>query len=258
MNILDTIIQYKKEEVSQNKLRVPVSELKKSAFYSRDVLSLKSYINHPDKTGIISEFKRKSPSKGIIHPNPDLLSITKDYVDHGASALSILTDAHFFGGSNEDLIQARVHPIPILRKEFIVDTYQIEEAKSIGADAILLIAACLTKEEVQSLSDYAMGLGLEVLLELHAEEELGHICDNIQLVGINNRNLKTFEVDIEQSIRMANKIDPSKCLIAESGIHSAEQVKFFKSNSFKGFLIGEQFMKQEYPGKAFASFVSYL
>jgi len=258
MNILDTIIQHKKEEVSQNKFRVSVSDLKRSAFYSRDVLSLKSFLNHPVKTGIIAEFKRKSPSKGVIHPNPDVLSITKDYVDHGASALSILTDAQFFGGNNQDLIEARIHPIPILRKEFIVDTYQIEEAKSIGADAILLIAACLTKEEVEAFADYAKNLGLEVLLELHAEEELGHISDNINLVGINNRDLKTFEVDIEQSVRMAKKIDPSKCLIAESGIHSAEEVKFFKSNGFKGFLIGEQFMKQENPGKAFESFVSQL
>jgi indole-3-glycerol phosphate synthase len=258
MNILDTIIQYKKIEVSQNKLRVPLSELKRSAFYSRDVLSLQSFLTQPDKTGIIAEFKRKSPSKGIIHPNPDLYSITKNYVDHGASALSILTDTHFFGGSSQDLMDARMHKVPLLRKEFIVDAYQIDEAKAIGADAILLIAACLTKEEVKLLSSYAQGLGLEVLLELHAEEELAHICDNIKLVGINNRNLKTFEVDIEQSLRMASKLEGSYCLIAESGIHNADQVNLFKSNGFKGFLIGEQFMKHEDPGKAFAAFVSQL
>lgn len=258
MNILDTIIQYKKREVLQNKLQTPIDELKRSSSYSRDTLSLYSFIHHANKTGIIAEYKRKSPSKGIIHPNPDLLSITKSYVDHGASALSILTDNHFFGGSNQDLMQARVHQIPILRKEFIVDTYQIEEAKSIGADAILLIAACLTIEEVKSFADYANNIGLEVLLELHAEEELGHICDNIRLIGINNRNLKTFEVDIDQSIRMAKKIHPSKSLVAESGIDAVTQIKYFKSFGFKGFLIGEQFMKQNDPGSAFANFVSQL
>jgi indole-3-glycerol phosphate synthase len=192
------------------------------------------------------------------HPNPDVLGITTAYCEGGASALSVLTDQQFFGGNNEDLMNARQNNIPILRKDFIIDSYQIEEAKSIGADVILLIAACLSKEEVRSLAKYAIQLGLEVLLELHDESELGHVCDEISIVGINNRNLKTFEVDIEQSIRMAGQIDSSKVLVAESGISSAEEVKYFKSKGFKGFLMGEYFMKHNDPGKAFHDFVKSL
>ncbi len=258
MNILDTIIAYKREEVEKNKINHPVTSLRASNFYQRNTLSLQSFLTDTEKTGIIAEFKRRSPSKGVIHPNPDILSITKDYMEGGASGLSILTDQQFFGGSNQDLINARMHNIPILRKEFIIDTYQIEEAKSIGADAILLIAACLTKQEVKSFSDYANNLGLEVLLELHGEDELDHICAHTTLIGINNRNLKTFEVDIDQSIRMAKKIDSSKLRIAESGIHQPKEVSYFKEHGFHGFLIGEQFMKQENPGEAFKSFVAAL
>ena len=258
MNILDQILEYKKTEVALHKAQTPVELLRQSEYYSRTCLSLKSFLLNPAKTGIIAEFKRRSPSKGIIHPNPDVIEITTAYCEGGASALSVLTDQQFFGGSNDDLILARKNYIPILRKDFIIDPYQIEEAKSIGADVILLIAACLTKEEVQSLAKYAIQLGLEVLLELHDESELGHVCDEIFIVGINNRNLKTFEVDIEQSIRMAGQIDPSKVLVAESGISSVKEVKYFKQKGFKGFLMGEYFMKHEDPGKAFKDFVKTL
>ena len=258
MNILDQIIEYKKSEVAINKAQTPVEVLRQSENYGRTCLSLKSFLLDPSKTGIIAEFKRKSPSKGIIHPNPDVLEITTAYCEGGASALSVLTDQQFFGGSNEDLILARKNNIPILRKDFIIDPYQIEEAKSIGADVILLIAACLSKEEVQLLAKYAIQLGLEVLLELHDESELGHVCDEISIVGINNRNLKTFEVDIEQSIRMASQIDPSKVLVAESGISSANEINYFKEKGFKGFLMGEYYMKQADPGKAFQDFVKSL
>ena len=258
MNILDQIIEYKKSEVAINKAQAPVEILRQSENYSRTCLSLKSFLLDPIKTGIIAEFKRKSPSKGIIHPNPDVLGITTAYYEGGASALSVLTDQQFFGGSNEDLMVARQNNIPILRKDFIIDSYQIEEAKSIGADVILLIAACLSKEEVQYLAKYAIELGLEVLLELHDELELGHVCNEISIVGINNRNLKTFEVDIEQSIRMAGQIDPSKVLVAESGISSASEIKYFKEKGFAGFLMGEYFMKQDDPGRAFHDFVKSL
>ena len=258
MNILDQIIEYKKSEVAINKAQTSVEVLRKSENYGRTCLSLKSFLLNPAKTGIIAEFKRKSPSKGIIHPNPDVLEITSAYCEGGASALSVLTDQQFFGGSNEDLMTARQNNIPILRKDFIIDSYQIEEAKSIGADVVLLIAACLSKEEVQFLANYAIQLGLEVLLELHDESELGHVCDEIAIVGINNRNLKTFEVDIEQSIRMAGQIDPSKVLVAESGIRSTDEIKYFKEKGFKGFLMGEYFMKHNDPGKAFHGFVKSL
>jgi indole-3-glycerol phosphate synthase len=258
MNILDQIIEYKKSEVAINKAQTPVEVLRTSAHYDRTCLSLKSFLLDPSKTGIIAEFKRRSPSKGVIHPNPDVLAITTAYSVGGASALSVLTDKNFFGGSNEDLMLARKNTIPILRKDFIIDLYQIEEAKSIGADVILLIAACLTKEEVQSLASYAIGLGLEVLLELHDESELNHVCDEIDIVGINNRNLKTFEVDIEQSVRLAKQINSSKVLVAESGISGIDQIKYFKEKGFSGFLMGEYFMKHADPGDAFKDFVKKL
>src|SRR6187401_118637 len=199
MNILDTIIDYKREEVRNKKSKVKTTELEKRELFSRAVLSLKDFLLDRSRTGIIAEFKRRSPSKGVINPDVDVVEVTKGYTENGASCLSMLTDEHFFGGSDEDLIKARINEVPILRKDFIIDEYQIIEAKSIGADVILLIAACLTPGEVQRLAAFAKSLQLEVLLELHDEEELGHICDETEIVGINNRNLKTFEVDIERS-----------------------------------------------------------
>lgn len=258
MNILETIIESKREEVKRRKTEKPVAELELTVLYARPVLSLKQFLLDDTKTGIIAEFKRKSPSKGIINDKVDVVEVTSDYAKGGASCLSVLTDELFFGGSTEDLLKARVNQIPILRKDFIVDEYQITEAKSMGADVILLIAACLTPVEVKRLAAFAKSLGLEVLLELHAEEELGHICEETEIVGINNRNLKTFEVDIERSLRMAKQIPADKIKVAESGISSVENILLFKENGFRGFLIGENFMKEENPGLAFKNFVSGL
>jgi indole-3-glycerol phosphate synthase len=258
MNILDKIIAHKKQEVEFRKAKTPVEALRGTAYYDRSCLSLRSFLLNPSKTGIIAEFKRRSPSKGIIHPNPDIMQITKDYTSGGASALSVLTDEEFFGGTSQDLIKARENDIPVLRKEFIIDAYQIEEAKSIGADAILLIASCLSTEEVKSLASYAYGLGMEVLLELHDESELGHVCNEVAIVGINNRNLKTFEVDIDQSIRMAAQVPSGKILVAESGISSVKEIEYFKEKGFHGFLMGEYFMKHPDPGKAFHDFANLL
>lgn len=258
MNILDTIVEYKKSEVRSRKSEVSVSKLENSDLFGRRTFSLKDFLLDESKTGIIAEFKRKSPSKGVINDKADVVEVTKGYAENGASCLSVLTDEHFFGGNDKDLISARVNAIPILRKEFIVDEYQITEAKSIGADVILLIAACLTPAEVKRLASFAKNLGLEVLLELHDEEELGHICDATEMVGINNRNLKTFVVDIERSLRMAEKIPAGKIKVAESGISSAENIILFKENGFDGFLIGENFMKEENPTIAFARFVNQL
>jgi len=258
MNILDKIIEHKKEEVAFRKASISIDRLKESSFYHRPSLSLHSFLLDPSKTGIIAEFKRRSPSKGIIHPNPDIMQITKDYTSGGASALSVLTDEEFFGGTSQDLIKARENDIPVLRKEFIIDAYQIEEAKSIGADAILLIASCLSTEEVKSLASYAYGLGMEVLLELHDESELGHVCNEVAIVVINNRKLKTFEVDIDQSIRMAAQVPSGKILVAESGISSVQEIEYFKEKGFHGFLMGEYFMKHPDPGKAFHDFANLL
>jgi len=258
MNILETIVEYKKSEVRSRKSEVSVAELEKKELFSRPVLSLKDFLLDRSRTGIIAEFKRRSPSKGIINDKVDVTEVTKGYTENGASCLSVLTDEKFFGGNNEDLIKARVNEIPILRKDFIIDEYQVVEAKSIGADIILLIAACLSPAEVKSLAALAKGLGLEVLLELHAEEELEHICDETNIIGINNRNLKTFTVDIERSLRMAEQIPLPKLKIAESGISSVEDILLFKRHGFHGFLIGENFMKAPDPTIAFAEFVKQL
>ncbi|MEY4739174.1 MAG: indole-3-glycerol phosphate synthase TrpC, partial [Bacteroidota bacterium] len=177
MNILDTIVARKKAEVDERKKRKPLDVIKLDAFYIRDTISLVKGLSRPYASGIIAEFKRKSPSKGVINDRVDLLEVTKGYQDAGASAVSILTDEYFFGGDDQDVVRAReVLDIPILRKEFIIDEYQVHEAKALGADLILLIAACLSKEEVVRFSTLARSLGLEVLLELHDEDELEHVC----------------------------------------------------------------------------------
>jgi indole-3-glycerol phosphate synthase len=258
MNILDNIIQYKRAEVAKHRLEVSISELEKGFYFDRKTLSLKESLERGNRTGIIAEFKRQSPSKGIINDKVDIIDVTTAYTENGASALSVLTDENFFGGSNEDLVEARINDIPILRKDFIIDEYQLAEAKGIGADVILLIAACLTPKEVRRLAVFAKGLGLEVLLELHDENELEHICDETELIGINNRNLKTFDVNIEQSLLMAEKIPGNKIKITESGIRSVDDIMLFKENGFKGFLIGELFMKEADPTVAFAEFVNTL
>lgn len=258
MNILDKIVAFKKEEVAARKQQYPLQQLQQSHGFNRTPYSLSEFLLNPAKTGIIAEFKRKSPSKGIINDQVSVLEVTQAYTKFGASCLSVLTDTEFFGGSTADIKAARVNPIPILRKDFIIDEYQIAAAKEMGADVILLIAACLSPGQVKDLAAYAKNLQLSVLLELHGEEELEHICNDTDIVGINNRNLKTFEVDIERSLRMAAQIPTSKIKVAESGISSAENINLFKANGFKGFLIGENFMKAANPAQAFEAFVQQL
>ena len=255
MNILDTIIEQKKIEVAERKAAVTVEQLQQVAFYNRNTFSLQQFLLDETKTGIIAEFKRKSPSKGIINDTADVLEVTKAYTDNGASCLSVLTDELFFGGTSADLQIARVNSIPILRKDFIIDEYQITEARAMGADVILLIAACLTPQRVKELAQFAKSLQLEVLLEIHNEEELQHICDATEIVGINNRDLKTFTVDINRSLELGKKIPADKIKIAESGINSIDTICTFKQAGFKGFLIGENFMKAASPTIAFADFV---
>jgi len=256
MNILEKIIEHKKIEVTQRKQATPVAVLEKSRFFQRQPLLLNDFL--PGRTGIIAEFKRQSPSKGVINGQADIVGVTTAYAKHGASCLSVLTDEHFFGGNTADLVTARVNEIPILRKDFMIDEYQVVEAKAMGADLILLIAACLSVQQVKQLAAFAKNLGLGVLLELHAEEELGHICDETTFVGINNRNLKTFDVDIARSLRMAAQIPAGKVKIAESGIAAVATINLFKEHGFAGFLMGENFMKEADPGEAFAKFAQEL
>ncbi len=258
MNILEQIIARKKEEVAQQKALVAESVLKQMPFYKAPALSMASYLTMPGKTGIIAEFKRKSPSKGIINDSATVEAVTAGYAAHGASGLSVLTDTDFFGGTLQDLSAATVHETPILRKDFMIDPYQIIEAKAHGAEVILLIAACLTPTQVKHLAAVAKDTGLEVLLEIHTKAELDHVCDNIDMVGINNRNLKTFEVDIAHSIALAKMLPAHLPKIAESGISDVSTILELKKEGFDGFLMGENFMKTEDPAAAFAAFVADL
>ncbi len=258
MNILEQIIVHKKEEVAAAKAQTTVTTLQGSDLYKRKIISLKASLLDKTKTGIIAEFKRQSPSKGVINGTADIMNVTKAYTENGASGLSVLTDQRFFGGATADLLKARENQIPILRKDFIIDEYQITEARSIGADVILLIAANLKVGEVKQFATFAKDLGLEVLLEIHNEDELGHICDAVDLVGVNNRNLKTFEVDINTSIRLNALIPADKIKISESGITDVAAINLLKQYGFRGFLVGETFMKETDPAIAFARFVQQL
>jgi indole-3-glycerol phosphate synthase len=258
MNILDQIIAQKKIEVANRKIAMPFTALEKEYFFNKDTLSLKSFISDPLRTGIIAEFKRKSPSKGIINDHSTVEEVTMAYSANGASGLSVLTDEHFFGGNISDLIKATVNEVPILRKDFMIDEYQLIEAKAFGAEVILLIAACLSVQSVKDMARMAKSLGLEVLLEIHNREELGHICDDVDLVGVNNRNLKSFEVSIANSLDLIDHIPNTKPAIAESGINNVDTIVTLQKAGFKGFLIGEHFMKESSPSIAFADFVQQL
>jgi len=257
-NILEQIISYKKEEIKKRKREMPVSYLEKQPAYVREVFSMRKFIADPEKTGIIAEYKKKSPSKGIINDHSAVEVVTAAYALHGASMISVLTDEMSFGGSTGDLEKARFNRLPILRKDFILDPYQLVESRAMGADVVLLIAACLSPAKTRSLAATANQLGLEVLLEIHEEKELDHLCDEIDVVGINNRDLKTFTVNIEHSIQLAEQLPNHKLRVAESGIRDVETILHLKKAGFDGFLIGEQFMSSSDPAIAFASFVDQL
>jgi indole-3-glycerol phosphate synthase len=260
MHILDKIIAHKKQEVADRKSLYPVKLLEQSIYFHSPTVSLRHYVTRPDKSGIIAEIKRRSPSKGAIHPYVSVEKTSIGYMQAGASALSILTDQTFFGGSNEDLSLARqMNYCPILRKEFIIDEYQILEARSIGADAILLIAACLYPADIRKLSAFAHSLGLEVLLEVHDRTELDRsLNEHVDLVGVNNRNLKDFSVDIGTSLELAGHIPANFVKVAESGIGEPKQVIELEKAGYRGFLMGERFMKTAKPHKACAHFIERL
>jgi indole-3-glycerol phosphate synthase len=260
MNILEEIVAHKKKEVAERKSLYPVKLLEKSIFFESQPVSLKKYLLRPDKVGIIAEIKRKSPSKGMINAYVSIERTSVGYMQAGASALSVLTDTVFFGGKNEDLTIARKYNFcPILRKDFVVDEYQIVEAKSIGADAILLIAAVLSPQQIQSLATFAHTLGLEVLLEVHDQEELDRsLPAPVDAIGVNNRNLKDFTVDINFSKELADSIPDEYVKVSESGISQAETIIELGKYGYKGFLIGETFMKSSRPEKACAELIEEL
>ena len=261
MTILDKIIAFKKTEIAKIKAEVHIKKLVESPNFGREVFSLKKSLLEVGSTGIIAEFKRQSPSKGIINDTATIADVTNGYLDANVAAQSILTDTSFFGGSMADLMEARVinQQKPILRKDFIVDGFQIVEAKAIGADVILLIASCLTKTELKNYGQLAVDLGLEVLYEVHTQEDLDKINDlDNKIIGINNRNLNTFEVDLENSIKLVNQIPDSSLKISESGISDPKIIMGLKEFGFQGFLIGESFMKTENPGEACQEFISQI
>jgi indole-3-glycerol phosphate synthase len=260
MNILDKIVAHKKKEVASAKKRTSYVKLEESEYFHRETHSFKEFLLDPARTGIIAEFKRKSPSKGIINDKVRVSAVTNDYANAGASALSVLTDRNFFMGRKADLIKARsVNAIPVLRKDFMIDEYQVIEAKSLGADIILLIAAILTPAQIDTMATLAKSIGLNVLLEVHNLEELERsINPKVDAIGVNNRNLTDFTVSVETSYNLAKHIPAEFMKIPESAISDPETIRHLKLAGFNGFLIGETFMKQADPGQAMRDFVAQL
>lgn len=256
--ILDKIVAHKKTELEAQKRKVTLQQLLGTK-RARPHYSLTNELLKPEASGIIAEFKRKSPSKDWINRQAKANVIPAGYEQAGASGVSILTDEHFFGGTLQDLIlAAEMVKIPILRKEFIIDEYQVIEAAKTGADVVLLIAACLSPQQVVSLAQIAQENKLEVLLEIHDINELGHICNNVDFVGVNNRNLHTFETSLQTSVELANEIPEPYIKISESGLHKPQDILMLKKHGYRGFLMGENFMKTGHPDKECAQFIKKL
>lgn len=258
MDVLEKIVIEKKKEVAVHKVNVPIDDLESQSGFQRKCYSLRERLLQAEPYGIVSEFKRKSPSKGIINDQADVVKTTTGYQSAGASGISILTDTPFFGGAYEDLIKARKElTVPVLRKDFIVDEYQVLETKAMGADVMLLIAACLSQQEIMELAKLARSVGLEILLEIHSEEEYDEdLLEYIDILGVNNRNLKTFETSIYTSIDLAEKLPDNVVKISESGLKSLEDLQLINKAGYKGFLIGEQFMRHADPAAELSAFLS--
>ena len=259
MNILDKIVIDKRKEVDLRKSLIPISQLETSVLFTRETVSLASALR-TSSSGIIAEHKRRSPSKAVINQSLNVTDVAKGYQDAGVCGMSVLTDGKYFGGSLDDLIIARAScNLPLLRKEFIIDSYQILEAKAFGADVILLIAAILTRDEIKEYSKLAKDLELDVLLEVHNEEELfKSLMSSLDMLGVNNRNLKTFEVSLDTSKHLSELIPSDFVKVSESGISSIEAIKDLQPYGYKGFLIGENFMKTDNPGVSASAFIKTL
>ena len=259
MDILQEIVAYKHKIVSERQKMISIDALTRSEYFERSVYSLADRLSSGKTSGIITEFKRKSPSKGIINAKAQVVDVTTQYAEAGAAGLSVLSDSEFFGGSTDDVLAARLaNKIPVLRKEFIVDEYQVYETKAMGADVMLLIAECLKKDEIRDLARLAKSLGLNIIMEVHSEEQLDKYTSDIDIVGVNNRNLKTFEVSIENSKYLFDKMPTEAVRISESGISNITAIKELKEVGFQGFLIGENFMKTDNPGQEAIDFIKRL
>tara|TARA_Y100000766_G_scaffold212972_1_gene184566 strand:- start:980 stop:1771 length:792 start_codon:yes stop_codon:yes gene_type:complete len=259
MKILDKIVEDKKIEINKLLSNSSISKLENSHLFSRKCISLKESIKN-NNSGIICEFKRRSPSNQNINYISSLSDVVSGYEEAGAAGLSILTNKKYFDGDTQDIIDIRdISNLPILRKEFIISEYQVIEAKSIGSDAILLIASILSEEEIIGYSSLAKSIGLEVLLEIHSEDELYKISgDDIDIVGVNNRNLDTLEIDLNNSIELYGKIPSKFVKISESGISKVESILKLKEVGYNGFLIGEKFMKTNNPMESAYDFIKKI
>ncbi len=259
MTILDKIVKDKRKEVDFRKSLIPVTQLEQSVLFEREIVSLSNNLKHSE-SGIIAEHKRRSPSKAVINQSLNVQDVAKGYEDAGVCGMSVLTDGKYFGGSLDDLLTARAScNLPLLRKEFIIDEYQILEAKAHGADVILLIAAILTRGEIKQFSEFAKRLNLDVLLEVHNEEELHKsVMPSLDMLGVNNRNLKTFDVSLETSKTLSKLIPDDFVKVSESGISNIEAIKELKPYGYQGFLIGENFMKTENAGASAKQFIKSL
>ncbi|CAZ94736.1 indole-3-glycerol phosphate synthase TrpC [Zobellia galactanivorans] len=259
MNILDKIVVDKRKETDLRKSLIPVSQLENSVLFARETVSLGKALRN-SSTGIIAEHKRRSPSKSEINQGLNVQDVARGYENAGVCGMSVLTDGKYFGGSLDDLLLARASVrLPLLRKEFIIDEYQIIEARAHGADVILLIAAILSKEEIKTFSELAKSLDLDVLLEVHNEAELQKsIMPSLDMLGVNNRNLKTFEVSLDTSKSLSKLIPDEFVKVSESGISSIEAIKNLKPYGYQGFLIGENFMKTDNPGENAKEFIKQL
>ena len=259
MNILDKITADKRIEVNLRKKLIPTSQLENSVLFDRETIPLANNLRK-SQSGIIAEHKRRSPSKSVINHNLNVEDVAKGYEKAGVIGMSVLTDGKYFGGSLDDLILARAScSLPLLRKEFIIDEYQLLEAKAYGADAILLIASILSREEIKQFSEFAKSLKLDVLLEVHNEEELyKSIMPSLDMLGVNNRNLKTFEVSLNTSKAISQLIPDNFVKISESGISSVDAIKELQPFGYQGFLIGENFMKTDNPGESATQFIKEL
>lgn len=259
MDILKKIVLHKKKEIEHKKKAFPPVLLEKSPLFYRKVLSLKQSLSVPESTGIIAEFKRASPSKGVINANAIPEDVVTGYEKAGPAGISILTEKRYFNGRNNDLITARrLTSLPILRKDFIIDEYQILEAKAIGADVILLIAAVMKTKEITKLANLAKKIGMEILFEVHDASELTSIPDSADMVGVNNRDLKTFEVNTHKAIELASLIPEHMLKVSESGISKTETIALLRNHGYKGFLMGETFMRTANPGKTCSDFIKQL
>jgi indole-3-glycerol phosphate synthase len=257
MNLLAEITARKKQEVAETRKKCPPEALREMPWYTRERVSLVSRLLVPGSSQVIAEIKRASPSRGLLFNDLDVLEVAKGYEDAGVSGISILTDYEGFKGSIDDILQVREHvSCPILRKEFIVDPYQIDEARAIGADVVLIIASALSPEHARDLSRYAKELGMEVLFEVHDVSELeSHSNPYADIVGVNNRNLKTLDIDLETSFLLASKIPDGVVRISESGISDPAVIARLRGAGYQGFLIGENFMKTGTPAKACKDFI---